>query len=68
MAPKGATPVFLPFPVFWDPQIDPLPYFLRYDRLPSEGSQNPGKAWDQPLLSLSKNDDKKMLNGQYIRD
>ena len=54
VAPKGATPVFFPFPVFWEPQLDPLLNFQGSDSLPSEGYQNLSYAWDHPLLRISK--------------
>ena len=54
VAPKDATPVFLPFPVFWEPQLDPLLNFQGSDSLPSEGYQNPSHDWDHPLLRLRK--------------
>ena len=67
MTPKGATLVFLPFPVFWglwEPQLDPIIYFWGPDRLRSEGSQNSVYACAQPLLRISL---KKVGNYWHVR-
>ena len=45
VAPKGATPVFLPFPVILVPRLNLLPVFDGLDVLLQRGTKNTGYYW-----------------------
>ena len=48
VAPKGATPVFLHFPVFLVPQLDPLPVFDGLAVFRQRRTKNTDYAWISP--------------------
>ena len=45
VAPKGANPMFLAFPVFLVPRLDPLPIFDRLAVFRQRATKNTGYAW-----------------------
>ena len=48
VSPKGATPVFLLFPVFLVPRLDPIPVFDGLAVFRQRGTKNIGFAWTRP--------------------
>ena len=52
VAPKGATPMFPSFPVFWGLPMRPSSCFWRSDHLPSEGPQKYRLYLDRPSYGL----------------
>ena len=50
VSPKGATPVFLPFPVFLVPRLDPIPVFDGLAVFSQRGTKNTGYTWLSPAM------------------